>query len=64
MTQSVKEAILTLNLIWKVNTELTKMARWFKANKMAVNVDESKLILFHKKDKQFDPNKVRKYFND
>jgi hypothetical protein len=60
----VLEAILAFSLILKVNTELVKMARWFRANKMAVNIDKTKFILFHTKGKQCDGNKARIYFND
>jgi hypothetical protein len=52
------------SLVSKINTELAKMARWFRANKMALNVDKTKFILFHTKGKQFDPNQVKIYFND
>jgi hypothetical protein len=48
----------------KINTELAKLARWFRANKMAVNVEKTKFILFHTKGKQFDPNLVKIYYND
>ncbi len=30
-----------------VNEELTKLARWCRANHMAVNINKTKLILFH-----------------
>jgi hypothetical protein len=52
------------SLVNKINTELAKLARWFRANKMAVNVEKTKFILFHTKGKQFDPNLVKIYFND
>jgi hypothetical protein len=44
------------DLITYVNDELKKVARWFRANKMAVNVGKTKFILFHTKGKQIDPN--------
>jgi hypothetical protein len=44
------------NLITYVNEELKKVARWFRANKMAVNVSKTKFILFHTKGKIVNPN--------
>jgi hypothetical protein len=44
------------DLITYVNDELKKVARWFRANKMAVNVGKTKFILFHTKGKLIDPN--------
>ncbi len=34
-------------LVSHVNGELKKVARWFRANKMAVNVSKTKYIIFH-----------------
>jgi hypothetical protein len=47
-----------------INVELAKMARWFRANKMAVNVDKTKFIIFHTRGKQFNADEVRILFND
>jgi hypothetical protein len=44
------------DLITFVNTELKKIARWFRANKMAVNVSKTKFIIFHTKGKKIPPN--------
>jgi hypothetical protein len=41
-------------LIIKVNTELQKIANWFSANKMVVNVKKCKYIIFHTKGKKLD----------
>jgi hypothetical protein len=41
-------------LIITVNTELKKIARWFRANKMAVNVSKTKFMLFHTRGKPID----------
>ena len=38
-----------------INTELNKMAVWFRANKMAVNTEKTKYIIFHTKNKRVDP---------
>ena len=42
-------------LINYINTELNKMAVWFCANKMAVNAEKTKYIIFHTKNKRVDP---------
>jgi len=39
-------------LINHVNTELQKIAIWFRANKMAVNISKTKFIIFHNKGKK------------
>jgi hypothetical protein len=44
------------NLITFVNAELKKIARWFRANRMVVNVDKTKFIIFHTKGKKIDRN--------
>ena len=41
-------------LIQHLNTELKKLANWFRANKMAVNISKNKFIIFHGKDKIVD----------
>ena len=38
-------------LITRANTELKKIALWFRANKMAVNIGKTKYIIFHNKGK-------------
>jgi hypothetical protein len=42
-----------------INSELTKMATWSSTNKMAVNVNKTKLIAFHTKDKPFPENRIK-----
>jgi hypothetical protein len=42
------------NLVSHVNSELRGIARWFRANKMAVNVGKTKFIIFHTRGKHFD----------
>ncbi len=44
------------SLILYVNTELKKLATWFRANKMAVNVNKTNYIIFHTRGKQIEPN--------
>ena len=42
-------------LINYINTELNKIAVRFRANKMAVNAEKTKYIIFHTKNKRVDP---------
>jgi hypothetical protein len=44
------------DLITYVNTELNKLAVWFKANKMAVNVSKTNNIIFHTRGKPTNLN--------
>ena len=43
-------------LIAFTNTELHKLANWFKSNKMAVNISKTKYIIFRTKGKKIDTN--------
>ena len=52
------------DLINHVNTELNKIAIWFRANKMAVNADKTKYIIFHSKNKIVDPGNAILVFNN
>jgi hypothetical protein len=52
------------NLVNLINTELTKLARWFRSNRMAVNVSKTKFIIFHTKGKQITENEVQIFYND
>ncbi len=47
-----------------LNTELTKLARWFHSNKMAVNVSKTKFIIFHTKGKPIIENEAKIFYND
>ena len=35
-------------LFYTVNSELEKLAQWFKANKLSININKTKFTLFHK----------------
>jgi len=48
----------------KANLELQKLACWFKANKLSVNVKKTKYIVFHTKRKTFDPADNVLTYND
>jgi hypothetical protein len=49
--------------ICHVNNELQKIALWFAANKLAVNVKKCKYILFHNKGKRIDENLLNVVYN-
>jgi hypothetical protein len=51
------------DLISYVNTELNKLAVWFKANKMAVNVSKTNYIIFHTRGKTLNMNGCDVVFN-
>ncbi len=51
------------DLINYVNIELNKLALWFKANKMVVNVSKTNYIIFHKRGKRTDLNGRDVVFN-
>jgi hypothetical protein len=42
------------DLILYVNDELRKLANWFRANRMAVNISKTNYIIFHTKGKKVD----------
>ena len=44
-----------------MNCEINKLANWFRANKMAVNISKTKYLIFHAKGKKianFDDNSI------
>ena len=48
-------------LVQKMNIEINKLANWFRANRMAVNISKTKYIIFHTKGKKienFDNNSI------
>ncbi len=51
------------NLITFCNDELHKIANWMLANKMAINTNKCKFILFHNRGKKIDPNNLKIHFN-
>ncbi len=51
------------HLIHFANNKLKKVARWFRANKMVVNVSKTKFIIFHTKGKNVDCN-LKLYYDD
>jgi hypothetical protein len=51
-------------LIDTVNTEVQKIANWFRANRMAVNISKTKYIIFHGKGKKVNLGNMAVVFND
>jgi len=51
-------------LIDFANTEIQKLANWFRANKMAVNISKTKYIIFHGKGKKVDLTNLSVVYND
>jgi hypothetical protein len=45
-------------LMTRVSTELRKMAIWFQSNRMALNINKTKYIIFHVPSKKVDKNEV------
>jgi len=52
------------NLFETVNSEIQKVATWFKANKLAVNVKKTKYLLFHTKQKKIDLGDLKILYDD
>jgi hypothetical protein len=52
------------SLFTRANSELKKIARWFRANKMAVNIGKTKYIVFHNKGKRIDMNNRQLLYDD
>jgi len=51
------------NLISEVNDEINKMAVWFRANKLAVNISKTKYMIFRMKGKKIDENAPELLYN-
>ena len=51
-------------LIQRFNTEIQKMADWFKANRMALNTSKTKFIIFHTKGKKINLDGNTLVYND
>jgi len=50
-------------LIQFVNTELRKVANWFRSNKMALNVSKTRYIIFRAHGKPFNPEDCNIFYN-
>jgi hypothetical protein len=51
-------------LINYVNDEIQKIANWFRANKMAVNISKTKYIVFHGKGKPVNMGNLNVVYNN
>jgi hypothetical protein len=63
-TSTLKSMTNLNELVTTVNSELKKMATWFRCNKMAVNTSKTKFIIFRTRGKPIDDNNVSIEFND
>ena len=52
------------DLINDVNAEINKIAIWFRANRLAVNISKTKYIIFRMKGKNIGPNTPAVVFNE
>jgi hypothetical protein len=52
------------NLIINVNDEVNKIAVWFRANKLAVNISKTTSIIFRMKNKKIGPNTPSILYNE
>jgi hypothetical protein len=51
-------------LITHLNSEINKMALWFRANKLAVNKSKTKYMIFHMRGKKIDVNTLDVIYNE
>jgi hypothetical protein len=51
-------------LVDKCNIEIQKLANWFRANKMSVNTNKTKFIIFHTRGKKIDLQNKSVVFNN
>jgi Tfp pilus assembly protein PilP len=51
------------NMISRVNTEVNKIATWFKANKMATNTGKTKYIIFQTRNKNVNMTDLQVVYN-
>ena len=51
-------------LINQTNTEIQKIANWFRANRMAVNISKTKFIIFHGRGKRVNMNNLQIVYNN
>ncbi len=52
------------HLINRANAEIKKIAKWFRANKMAANVSKTKFIIFHSKGKTVNLSDLQLLYDD
>lgn len=47
-----------------VTSELTNVSAWFSANKLIINVDKTKYLVFHSRRRNIDPNTIHLSLNN
>jgi hypothetical protein len=62
-TFSAKSGLDLNDLISEVNVEINKMAVWFRANKLAVNINKTKYMIFRMKGKKIEENTPELLYN-
>jgi hypothetical protein len=62
-TTSLAKGKVLSDLVEYVNSELQKIAQWYRVNKMAVNTSKTKFIIFRTHGKFIDPDQCRIVFN-
>ena len=53
-----------LSLKHNINTEMNKIAIWFRANKLGVNILKTKYLIFRMKSKKIEPNVPNVLYNE
>jgi hypothetical protein len=62
-TNALTRGPILCNLIDFINDELQKLATWFKANKLAINVKKTKFMIFRTKNRMANLNGKEIYIN-
>jgi hypothetical protein len=62
-TFSAKSGLDLNDLISEVNDEINKLAVWFRANKLAVNINKTKYMIFRMKGKKIEENTPELLYN-
>jgi hypothetical protein len=63
-TSALKSGPNLPDLFDHINTELTKIAGWYRANKMSANASKTKYLIFHNKGKHVNTAGLDLFFND
>ena len=63
-TSAIKSGPNLNDLFTQINLELSKIATWYRANRMAVNTGKTKYIIFHNRGRNINTNELALYFND
>jgi hypothetical protein len=62
-TSLLKSGKNLIDITTTINNELINVATWYRANKMAVNTDKTKYVIFHQKGKKI-PNNTEIIYNN